>query len=445
MAHVAKFGFYTFKVGHFDSPWGITFRIGEIESVVALLMSFVTTMVTWYSRTSLEIEVKENKLPLYYTLLLLLEASLLGIVYTYDMFNAFVFIEVSTLTACGLIVAKDYKENIKAALKYLILSSLGSGLVLFGIAFLYSMTGHLNMGEIHKVLVNNYSVDNKTILISLTLFTIGLGIKGAMFPLHIWLPDAHSSAPSISSSILSGIVIKAPIVLMFKVLFIVYGLEFSSNTMILNLLLTFGAIGMIMGSLFAKAQTDIKRLVAYSSVAQMGYIYFAFGLGNELGIAIAIYHIVAHGLTKSALFLAVGSIIEQTGIRDINKLRGIGKEMPVTLAIFTLGALSMVGIPILPGFISKWNLALATIESDKLMLLLVILASSLLNAVYYFPIIVNGYFGVNNKEGKVYMSKSKPIKELMPLICLSIAMVLVGFLSGPILNVITNGVRDALM
>jgi multicomponent Na+:H+ antiporter subunit D len=415
-------------------------NVGPIEAVVSMLFAFVAAMVVWYAGFGIDKEINPGRVKLFFTLIHLLLASLLGIVFTSDLFNSFVFIEVSTLAACGLIAIKDKAENIKATMKYLILSSLGSGLVLMGIAYLYSMTGHLNMHAIHETLKMNVLGNERAILVSLTMFTIGLGIKSAMFPLHVWLPDAHASAPGPSSAILSGIVIKAPVILLFKVLFVIYGNEILKDTVILNLLLIFGATGMIMGSLFARVQKDLKRMVAYSSVAQMGYIFFGFGLGNELGLTIAIYHILAHGLTKSCLFLAVSSFIEQTGHREIDKMRGIGREMPITLAIFSLGALSMIGIPVLPGFISKWNLALAAIEHDQLYLLIIILASSLLNASYYFPIIINGYFGNANLEGKVYMSKMKPVKELLPLIFLSLVMVLVGFASGPILDWIASAI-----
>lgn len=437
---VSRVDHYTATIGHYDAPFGITFDIGPIEAVVGTLFAFVSTMVVWYASFGIEKEIKENRVKLFYTLIHLLLASLLGIVFTSDLFNSFVFVEVSTLAACGLIAIKDKPENIKATMKYLILSSLGSGLVLMGIAYLYSMTGHLNMRAIHETLQVSVAGNEKAILVSLTMFTIGLGIKAAMFPLHIWLPDAHASAPGPSSAILSGIVIKAPVVLLFKVLFMIYGQTILKDTVILNLILIFGAAGMIMGSLFARVQTDLKRMVAYSSVAQMGYIFFGFGLGNAMGMAIAIYHILAHGLTKSCLFLSVSSFIEQTGHREIEKMRGIGREMPITLAIFSLGGLSMVGIPMLPGFISKWNLALAAIERGQLYLLLIILASSLLNVSYYFPIIINGYFGNANLEGKVYKSKMKPVRELIPLILLSAMMVIVGFGSGPILDWIASAI-----
>ncbi|MCK8061079.1 MULTISPECIES: complex I subunit 5 family protein [unclassified Fusibacter] len=438
--YVAMHGPYLFDIGHFPAPFGIVFKIGEIESVVSLFFTFVMLMISWYSYHSLEKEIKDHRVGLFQTLTTLLLASILGIVYTYDVFNGFVFLEVSTLAACGLIVIKDKEANIKATIKYLILSSLGSGLVLMGIAFLYSVSGHLNMLYIKEALSQNMTGNENLILLSLILFTIGLGLKGAMYPLHIWLPDAHSSAPSPSSAILSAVVIKAPVIFLIKLYYLVFGFDVVSHTFILDLLLIFGSLGMIIGSLMAKAQTELKRMIAYSSVAQMGYIFFGIGLGNKLGLVMAIYHVIAHSVTKSSLFLAAGSFIEQTGNKTIKDFKGIGKEMPITLGIFTLSALSLVGIPVLPGFISKWNLAMASIETGKIYLLAVILASSMLNAVYYFPIIINGYFGEENLDGKIYRSKSKPIKALLSLIILSVVMVGVGFMSGVLIDFIEKGI-----
>lgn len=433
-------GTYILTIGHFDAPFGIAFRIGAVESTIGLLFAFVLMMIGWYSYFSLEKEITPKRTGFFYTLVALLLASLLGIVYTYDLFNGFVFIEVSTLAACGLIVIKDKKENIKATLKYLILSTLGSGLVLMGIALVYSMTGHLSMGFIKEVLPGQVSGNENTVLISLILFTVGLGIKSAMFPLHVWLPDAHASAPTPSSAILSALVIKAPVLFLIKIYYMVFGSEILSGTMVLDLLLIFGSLGMLVGSLLARSQKELKRMIAYSSVAQMGYIFFGIGLGNRLGLVMAIYHIVAHGVTKSCLFLAAGSFIEQTGNKMIEDFKGIGKEMPVTLGIFTVSALSMIGIPVLPGFISKWNLSMAAIESGQIYLLAVLLISSLLNASYYFPIIINGFFGEDNLYGKVSGSKSKPIRTLMPLISLTGAMIFVGFLSGLLIDFIESGI-----
>ncbi|CAH2212566.1 multicomponent Na+:H+ antiporter subunit D [Tepidibacter aestuarii] len=433
--YVQVHGDFKYRMGHFDAPWGIEFSIGILESMMAVLFTVVSFCIIWYSLYSIEKDIKEKKVCLYYVLINILIASLLGIVFTNDIFNAFVFIEVSTLASCGIIVIKDKKENVKATIKYVVLSSLGSGLVLMGIAFLYSITGNLNMNFMNRELVKNYMDYEKVTLLSIGLFTIGLGVKGAMFPLHVWLPDAHSSAPTPSSAMLSSLVVKAFVLLFIKIIYRIFGTNIILNIPVLDLILILGSIGMIMGSVFAIFQKDLKRVIAYSSVAQMGYIFFGIGLGNKLGLAISIFHIIGHAFTKSALFLSVGSMIEKTG-KKVSDLKGIGREMPITLALFTLGSLSMVGIPILPGFLSKWNFALASIQSGRLYLLTIILASSLLNGAYYFPIVINGYFGEENLNGKMYMSKEKPIKEIIPIIILMGMMVCTGIFSNYIIKIL---------
>jgi len=436
---VHKNGEYLYRIGHFNAPYGIEFRIGIIEAMMGLLFTFVALMIIWYSIYSIEKEIKQSKIGLYYLLVNILIGSLLGVVYSNDLFNCFVFIEVGTLASCGTIIVKDKKENIKATLKYLIMSCLGSGLVLMGIAYLYSMTGHLNINYIHAELVKCYLIYPNAVLISIVLFIIGLGVKSAMFPLHNWLPDAHSSAPSSSSAILSSLVLKAFVLLLIKILYGVFGMDILNHFSVLNIVLILGSLGMIMGSVFAIFQKNIKRVIAYSTVAQMGYIFLGIGLGTNLGVSIAIFHIIGHAVTKSALFLLAGAMIEQTGHKSLAQLKGIGREMPLTLGLFSIGALSMIGIPVLPGFISKWHLSLASIAAGDTILIVVILLSSLLNAVYYSPIVINGFFGEENLQGKVYKSKSKPLKELMPVIFLVISMIYVGIASRGIINLISLG------
>lgn len=434
-------GEYLYRIGHFNAPYGIEFRIGIIEAMMGVLFTFVALMIIWYSIYSIEKEIKQSRVALYYLLINILIGSLLGVVYSNDLFNCFVFIEVGTLASCGTIIVKDKKENIKATIKYLIMSCLGSGLVLMGIAYLYSMTGHLNINYIHEELIKIHLNYPNAVLIAIVLFIVGLGVKSAMFPLHNWLPDAHSSAPSSSSAILSSLVLKAFVLLLIKILYRVFGIKMLNHFGVLNIMLVLGSLGMIMGSIFAIFQKDIKRVIAYSTVAQMGYIFLGIGLGTHAGVSIAIFHIIGHALTKSALFLSVGSMMEQTGHKRLEKLKGIGKEMPITLGLFSIGALSMIGIPVLPGFISKWHLSLASIAAGDIILILVILLSSLLNAVYYFPIVINGFFGEENLEGKVYKSKSKPLKELMPVIFLMFSMIYVGVASRGIINLISLGLK----
>ncbi|MCT4596239.1 MAG: proton-conducting transporter membrane subunit [Anaeromicrobium sp.] len=437
--NVLNNGPFSYRIGHYDSPWGISFYIGNVESIMGVVFTLVALLVMSYSYMTIEKEISKKRVNLYYTLMNLLLGSLLGIVFTNDLFNGFVFLEVSTLAGCGIIVIKDKKENIKATLKYLVLSSLGSGLVLMGIAFIYPVSGYLDMDFIGKSILSLEGGNRNLIVISASLFTIGLGVKSAMFPLHVWLPDAHSSAPSPSSAILSALVLKPPVLFLIKILYKVYKIQILKEMGILNILLVLGSIGMIGGSIFAMNQKEVKRVIAYSSVAQMGYIFYGIGLGSKLGVVMSIFHMIGHSLTKSALFLIGGSMIKKTGSKYVKDLKGIGREMPITLGLFTLCALSMVGIPILPGFISKWKLALATIESGKIYLIGIILLSSLLNVAYYFPIVINGYFGHENLEGKTYMSKELRKPKIIPMGILVICVILTGVFSIQIIDFISKG------
>jgi multicomponent Na+:H+ antiporter subunit D len=438
--HVAQTGAFVYKVGHFAAPWGIELKIGYLESIMSIMFTSVAALIIWASIYSVEHEIKAKNIGLYYTLCGVLIASLLGIVYSNDIFNCFVFIEISSIAASGIVVVKDKKENIKAALKYLILSSLGSGLVLMGIAFLYSISGNLNMDYIYKELVNVNGLYHNTLIISLGLFTVGLGVKSAMFPLHIWLPDAHSYAPSSSSAMLSALVVKAYIILYIKIVYRVFGIEIVNSLPVLDIVLFMGAAGMIYGSIFAILQKDLKRMIAYSSVAQIGYIFFGIGLGNLLGFVAAIFHIISHALTKSALFLVAGNIIQETHSKEIRSLKGIGIEMPITMGVFIVSALSMIGIPLFIGFNSKWNFALAIIDSNKILFIAVLVASSVLNAVYYLPIIINAFFGEENINDKVFRSKEKPVRVLMPELILVFAIIYFGISSKGIIDLISKSI-----
>lgn len=439
--NVLQHGAFYFDAGYTGSIFGIQLYIGPIEALLNTLFIFVIMAITWFSFFTIDQEIQPHRVKLFYILIHLLSASILGIIFTNDIFNGYVFIEVAALTSCGIVVIKEKQENIKAAMKYLIMSTIGSGLILMGIAFLYSYTGHLNMNQIHAAVLNDYTDYYKSILIIITLFTAGLGVKSAMFPLHAWLPDAHSSAPTASSALLSGIVLKAFAFFLIKFMDRMLGFELINEFNIVNIILLLGCGGMIFGSLAAIFQKNIKRLIAYSSIAQMGYIFFGIGLGSPFGSAIAIYHMMGHAVTKSALFMCAGLMIEQTGEKTIDRYKGLGHEMPITFVLFTLGALSMVGIPIFPGFISKWYLSIESIHLDKLLLIFVVLISSLLNAVYYFPIIINGFFGLDNLKDKEFKSKKVNRNKLIPIVALLIIMVLLGAFSQSILEYISSGIN----
>ncbi len=433
-------GQFIYNAGHYEAPWGVELMIGNVEAIFGVLFAFVYFIVTWYSFETLKREISETRIGIYYFLTNILIGSLLGVVFTNDIFNSYVFIEIGTLAACGIIVIKNKKDNFLATIKYLVLSNLGSGLFLMGIAFMFSITGNLNMSFIHKEIAQNHASYTNVILVSTALFTIGLGIKSALFPVHTWLPDGHSSAPTTSSPLLSALVIKAFFYLYVKVLYRALGVDLPEVHYIFTVLLVLGCVGMIAGSLLAIVQGELKRTIAYSTVAQMGYIFFGLGLGTKTGLVFAFYHVIAHALAKSILFLSSGSMVNYTGSKMISSLSGIGRKMPVELLTFTLASMSMVGIPMLPGFVSKWNLATESAHMGNFLLVGIVLISGLLNAFYYFPIIVRGFFMVPDEEaeGTTVDAVYSP-HRIVPLLLLSAGLVYAGINSENIINAFLSG------
>jgi len=440
LEQVAQTGAFVYKVGYFEVPWGNEIKIGYLESIMSIMFTSIAALIIWASFYRVDHEIKEKNIWLYYTLCGVLLASFLGIVYSNDIFICYIFVEISSIAACGIVMVEDKKENIKAAIKYLILSCLGSVLVLMGIAFLYNITGNMNIDYIHQELVKVNGLYHSTFIIILGLFTIGLGIKSAMFPFHIWLPDAHAYAPSSSSAMLSALVPKAYIILYIKIIYWLFGIEIVRLLPVLDIVMLLGAVGMLAGSVMAILQKDLKRMIAYSSVAQIGYIFFGIGMGNVLGLIAAIFHIISHAVTKLALYLVAGNIIHTVHSKEISSFKGIGIEMPITMGIYTVCSLSMVGIPLFIGFNSKWNFALAIIDSNKILFIAVLLASSVLNAVYYLPIIVNGFFGEENVKNKVFRSKEKPVRVLLPELILTFAILYFGISSKGIIALIAKSI-----
>lgn len=432
-----------YSVGHFSTPWGIEIYVGNIEAIFTIIFSLIGMLISVYSFYSITDEIKEKKYNLYFGVILILIAALIGIVYSFDLFNAFVFIEISSIASITIILVKDKKENLKASLKYLVLSSLGSGLFLMSIAFIYSISGHLNMRLIHQTIATQGVEYSNLTAIAMGLLIVGIGVKAALFPLHVWLPDAHSSAPTPSSAMLSGLVLKAYALLIIKILIIVFGENLLlENRLLLNGLAILAVMGMIIGSVLAIMQKNIKKVIAYSTVAQMGYVFLGISLGTLPGLRVAIYHMINHSIIKSMIFLTVGSMAVKIGSKDIKEFRGIGKEMPYTLGLFTLGAMSMVGIPPLPGFISKFKFAMAIIDKGNYLLIVVILISSLLNGLYYFPIIINGFFGEDNLVDKKAMSKIIGYSQLVPLCILALLAIAVGIGSTKIFSILTQGLNE---
>ena len=362
---------YTFMMGHFPAPWGNEIRIGELEALMAVFFSLIMMLSVFGGMAHIDREVQDSKKNLFYILLDLLMASLLALIYTNDLFTAYVFIEINTIAACGLIMIKKQGRTYVSALRYMIMSLVGSGLFLIGLTLLYSITGHLLMSPAKVVLEqiiaeHSYQVPLMVIII---LVTVGLGIKSGLYPFHTWIPDAYGYTTPSASAILSSLVSKGYIFLLIKIFYRVLGFDSIISSHMVNILFAFGVIGMIMGSVAAIKERNIRRMTAYSSVAQIGYIYMGLGLGTTAGVVAAVFHIISHGVMKSLLFLSISGLTEVSdGRSDYLSLRGAGLRNKIAGVAFTVGSLSMIGMPLLTGFISKYLFASAATTAGNKMI-----------------------------------------------------------------------------
>lgn len=386
-----------YSMGGWEAPWGIEIAITPLSSFVMLVVSGISALVI-LSLPGEQREWNSRKSGWYITLVLLLVAALMGITMSNDLFNLYVFSEVSTLAACALVAAKKDRNSTDASFKYLMLGALGSGFVLFAIGITYVVTGHLNLSFAAAVFAASELHPIIPWVIS-SFFMVGFGIKAGLFPLHVWLPDAHSSAPSTASALLSGVVVKVYAVAMARVFFGLFGLETLDAMGVSEMVRLLAALSIIIGSIFALVQSDIKRMLAYSTVAQIGYIFLGLGLG-AVGIAAALYHILAHGLMKAILFLTAGKAIDYRGSRQIRGFDGLGKIMPGPMLAFTAAAMSMIGLPMLAGFATKWYLFNAGLGAGIYWVPVLIIISGLLNAGYFLPIIWRVWFSPAETEEK---------------------------------------------
>ena len=448
---VSRIGSYTYMMGHFPAPWGNELRIGVLEAGMALFFSVIMLLSILGGKKKLDGEVEPTKHNIYYILCNLLLSSLLALVYTNDLFTAYVFVEINTIAACGLIMIRQNGRCIEAAVRYMIMSLLGSGLLLLGICMLYDLTGHLLMENIHQQVTAILEAGTYRIplLITIGIMTVGLAIKSALFPFHSWVPDAYGYSTVSSGAILSSLVSKGYIFLLFKIIYRVFGFQAFAGTRILGLLFLFGLCGMIFGSVSAIWEKDIRRMIAFSSVAQIGYIYMGLGLGTEAGVVAAVFHVLAHGATKSLLFVsAIGLTDVSGGSRSFFELTASGYRNKVAGVGFLVASLSMVGIPMFSGFVSKMLFAEAAVlvPSWKLFPALIVLAvSTVLNAIYFLKTVVRIYTPVNREEVKqkgYFCLKFSEQKLYCGTIFLFILVNLIlGMTSQPIIALITEGLH----
>lgn len=442
-------GSYTFMMGHFPAPWGNEIRAGALEAGMALFFSVIMLLSMLGGRKKLFDEVEVTKHNIYYILTDLLLSSLLALVYTNDLFTAYVFVEINTIAACGLIMIRQNGRTIEAAVRYMIMSLLGSGLLLMGICMLYDLTGHLLMSNIKESVAAIMAAGTYQIPLTITigLVTVGLAIKSALFPFHAWLPDAYGYSTVSSAAMLSSLVSKGYIFLLIKIFYRVVGFDIIVGSKIPNVLFLFGLSGMIFGSISAIWEKDIRRMIAFSSVAQIGYIYMGFGLGTTEGMVASIFHILAHAATKSLLFVsAIGLTDVSAGSRNFFDLTGSAYRNKVAGVGFSVGAMSMVGIPLFSGFVSKLLFAEAAVmhPTHKMMPTLIVLAvSTILNAIYFLKTVVRIYVPekreVEAEKGYFKMAAGQQRQYTITIVLFILINLALGMMSEPIIGIIETG------
>lgn len=413
-----------------DPILNISLSVDALAAFLSILFTVVGLLVIKAADSMIDFDVKENDIPKYYALVTGLVGALCGIVFFDNLLNTYIFIEITSFLAAFIVMIKKSPENYKAGMKYLGLSILASTFLILGIILMYNQVNSLIIPEMGQRIAE---INNQGLLgLAFYAILIGVAFKAALFPFHIWLPDAHGSAPATSSAILSALVLKGYIIVFIKIILIVFGVEVVASLEGFAVLSVLGAVAMIFGSFYALVQKDIKRMIAYSSVAQIGYIFLGIGIGTQLGFSAAVYHILTHAVTKSCLFLLAGSIYKQTHTKEMDQLGGLGRLMPLTYGLFTICALSMIGFPPLVGFSSKWNFVQAILDTGSYWMIVVLTISTLLNAAYYLPVVIQGFFGDN----KNYKAKSleRPVKESAPMIILAILVLALGVFGSPAYN-----------
>ncbi len=405
---------FTYPMGEFPAPWGNEIRAGSLEALMALGFLAVLLCSVLGGWTFLRTDVDESKLHLYFGLVNLLTAALMALVWTNDVFTGYVFLEIMTLASCGLLIARENGRSALAAMRYMIMNLLGSGLFLLGVVLLYNLTGHLLMVPMRESIASMIAENGeRPLTFALTILTIGLGLKSGLFPFYFWMPDTYGSATPTSASILSSLVSKSYIFLLFKIYCRAIGPEVLSLLPLPRILLVLGVLGMVFGSVAAIRSGSLNRVVAYSSAAQIGYIYMGIGLGGPMGYAAAMFQILSHTVTKSLLFLTTPQLASVSGDSLLlENLQGSGRRAKAAGLFFTLGALSMVGIPFLAGFPAKLFFASAAAEGTMTEMWIVLPAlavSTVLNAVYYIGAVIRIYTagpgGAGLRAREIYASE----------------------------------------
>jgi len=389
---VMEVGTISYAMGGWAPPYGIEIRLDALSVYILLIVSGIGSVVAPYARNSLLLEHIEERAHMFFSAYLLCLCGLMGVTVTGDAFNLFVFLEISSLSSYVLIALGSDRRALTASYQYLVMGTIGATFIVIAVGLLYQATGSLNMADIANRLPET-GYTNRTVIAAFAFMVIGAGLKIAIFPLHQWLPNAYTYAPNVVSAFLAATATKVSVYILLRFVFSVFGVEFSFETLPTALpFLVLAVLAMFLPSIVACFQKNVKRVLAYSSVAQIGYMILGLGFVSVAGLTASILHLFNHALMKGALFLVLGAVFYRIGSCHIDRMAGLAKRMPWTMAAFVGGGLSLIGVPTTAGFVSKWYLILAALEKGWWYVAVLIVVSSLIAVVYVFRVIEAAYF-----------------------------------------------------
>ena len=439
----AALGTYVYEMGGWAPPHGISLYIDGLNAPLVLLIAAMAVFTMIYAGPAVEAEVQGKKAGPFYAAFLLCIAGLIGMVVTGDAFNVFVFLEVSSISTYTLVAmgANRDRRALSAAFNYLILGSIGATFFVIGVGFMYAETGTLNMADMRGILAE-LGGGSRVAQVGYTFILVGLGLKLAMFPLHTWLPGAYAHSPTPVTAFLASTATKAALYLLIRFTFFVFdpAYDYVAATLVL-LVASLAVVGMIFASLQAVFQTDARRTLAFSSVAQVGYMLLGIGMVTAAGLAAGYLHIINHAIIKGGLFLALGAMWYRFGITRISDMAGLSRTMPITTAAFTVLAFSLIGVPGTAGFVSKLALAEAAAASGWWWAVAIIMIASILALVYMGRILMTIFFNPPpSVDGDVVARNEAPLLMLVPMIGLAALSVYIGIAGS---DVVTEASRNA--
>ena len=419
---VVREGPFSYELGGWAAPWGIALEFDEF-SAAALFIAFIMVLVVIFSGPYVRRAVPAHRISWYYSLLLINLGGMIGFVVTADLFNLFVFMELVAVSSYALVAVGGGRTAALAAFKYLMAGAVSSALILFCIGVLYALTGSLNMADVALRLA---TVETRApLLLALAGMTAGFMVKAGLFPVHVWLPDAHAIAPTPINAVSSALVVKLGIIGLLRIFSLFDTAAGVSLEPLFEALVWLGAISILAGAFFAVFQEDIKLMLAYSTISNIGYIVLGLGLAGELAVTGGTIHVLNHALIKAALFLAAGAMLHQSGYRTLTDLRGIGRVMPWTTLALLVGALSIIGLPPTAGFLGKWYIALGALEAGRPGFAVVVLAGALLVFIYLGRMLNAFYFRAPTHE-QMLAVREAPAAMLAPVLVLAALCVLGG-------------------